>query len=652
MALLNTDGSVAKAWPVNSIDGNGKPVLYHGNKKGIGNPMYGPLQIGKAEPVNLQFGHFGISAWPTDTGGTSHAGSVDESRGDGTETGSRYYSSCCSSPRMSDGPAKEVLPTAVLPKEEQSVSGSDEEADDPPEADIMYNFVLLKEFQIENLRSYSVSLWQIDLILHMEGSVDEESTKSDEEYDDLAMQDVQENGYWSDDDEESKGKLVHVREDAGNNNGGNLGRDKYRQNLDLFQKTSSQLLSELPFSYTSLLMDKNQWSKPAAGNVRLRKLLEMKQFLMMALPVEVTVVAVRVEVAVGMVVRVIGFFLKEFIIRRKYNLNAMGYLRVMLRGPPKRFLLRNKCLFELLNSLGAIGSANLIQLKEKVTELIKLEEVKRRFQSQFDREPTLVEWAEAVGMSCRVLQSHLHSGNNSREKMIYANFRMVVHVAKLYQGRGLNLQDLLQEGSMGLMRSLEKFKPQVGCRFSTYAYWWIRQRIRKAIYQNSRTIRLPENVYNLLRKVKSTKELYSREGHRPTNEELAKHVGITVEKLETLLSSTRMPLSIQQPVWLDQSTTFQEITADTEIESTDLCVSKQMMRRHVHNLLRTLSPRERRIIRLRYGIEDGKPKSLAEIGSVFRLSKERIRQLENRALNKLKQCLSSHGLGAYSDLLI
>jgi hypothetical protein len=113
MALLNTDGSVAKAWPVDSVDGNGKLGTGHGTDSGIGTPMYGPLQIGKAEPVNLQFGNFGISAWPSD-GGTSHAGSVDESRADGTDTGSRYYSSCCSSPRKPDGAAKEVFECLLL----------------------------------------------------------------------------------------------------------------------------------------------------------------------------------------------------------------------------------------------------------------------------------------------------------------------------------------------------------------------------------------------------------------------------------------------------------------------------------------------------------------------------------------------------------
>ncbi|XP_042511380.1 P-loop NTPase domain-containing protein LPA1 homolog 2-like [Macadamia integrifolia] len=249
MALLNTDGSVAKAWPVGSISSNGNSISYHGSEKGMGSPMYGPLQIGKAEPVNLQFGNFGISAWPSDKGGTSQTGSIDESRADGTETGSRYYSSCCSSPRMSDGPAKEL-------KEEQSVSGTDEEADEPPEVDSDEDLSDVGEKQIHE---------------EMEGSVDEESTKSDEEYDDLAMQDEQETGYWSDNDEESKTKRVPISGDPDTNSVENLKGDKYRENLDLFLRKSSEPMSEPLWSYSALLLDKNQKRMPAGENVRMRK---------------------------------------------------------------------------------------------------------------------------------------------------------------------------------------------------------------------------------------------------------------------------------------------------------------------------------------------------------------------------------------------
>ncbi|XP_024455792.1 P-loop NTPase domain-containing protein LPA1 homolog 1 isoform X2 [Populus trichocarpa] len=243
MALLNTDGSVAKAWPVDSVDGNGKLGTGHGTDSGIGTPMYGPLQIGKAEPVNLQFGNFGISAWPSD-GGTSHAGSVDESRADGTDTGSRYYSSCCSSPRKPDGAAKEL-------KEEHSVNGSDEEVDDPPEVD-----------SDEDLSDDD------DKHDHEEiGSVDEEYTKSDEEYDDLAMQDVQENGYWSDDDEEPKDRLPPI-------SGGNVSPnkiDKYRQNLERFLGTRSEQLAEPLCSYSSLLVEQGERRMLSSGSLKIRK---------------------------------------------------------------------------------------------------------------------------------------------------------------------------------------------------------------------------------------------------------------------------------------------------------------------------------------------------------------------------------------------
>ncbi|KAL3579682.1 hypothetical protein D5086_017517 [Populus alba] len=244
MALLNTDGSVAKAWPVDSVDGNGKSGSGQGTDSGKGIPMYGPLQIGKAEPVNLQFGHFGISAWPSE-GGTSHAGSVDESRADGTDTGSRYYSSCCSSPRMLDGAAKEL-------KEGLSVHGSDEEADDPPEVD-----------SDEDLSDDDAEKHNHEEI----GSVDEESSKSDEEYDDLAMQDVQENGYRSDDDEESKDRLPPISWGHSSPKRG----DKYRQNLERFLSTRSEQVAEPLRSYSSLLREKGERRMLNSGSLKIRK---------------------------------------------------------------------------------------------------------------------------------------------------------------------------------------------------------------------------------------------------------------------------------------------------------------------------------------------------------------------------------------------
>ncbi|KAJ8513784.1 hypothetical protein OPV22_004218 [Ensete ventricosum] len=291
------------------------------------------------------------------------------------------------------------------------------------------------------------------------------------------------------------------------------------------------------------------------------------------------------------------------------------------------------------------------ETKQLLTDLMRLEGVQQRLQVQLNRKPTLAEWAQSVGMSCDVLRSSISSGRRSRDKMIYANFRLVVHLARHYEGKGLEFQDLLQEGSRGLMKSLEKFKPKAGCRFPTYSYWWIRQSIRKAIFQNSRIIRLPDNIYAFLKEIKYARRLCIQEGRLPTNEEIAKRVGITVKKLEKLLLYFRDPVSIQEHAW--QNVTFQEITADLGVEIPDLVVTKQLMRQHVCDILKTLKPRERKIIQYRFGMHENKQKTLGEIGDIYGVSKERVRQLESRALNKLKEwCLPTQGLKAYQGLLL
>ncbi|XP_028556214.1 RNA polymerase sigma factor sigF, chloroplastic isoform X2 [Dendrobium catenatum] len=204
------------------------------------------------------------------------------------------------------------------------------------------------------------------------------------------------------------------------------------------------------------------------------------------------------------------------------------------------------------------------ELFAQIQDLMEMDVVKEKLHMQFGREPTLIEWAEAVGMSFHDLQACISSGMHSRNRVIYANFRLVVHIAKQYEGKGLNIQDLLQEGSMGLMKSLEKFKPKIGCRFSTYAYWWIRQSIRKAIFQHSRTIRLPENVFAELKIIKDARRICLQEGLTPTNEEVAKRAGMHVGKLVNLLKISRNPISIQGHTWIDQDITFQLVLATLE----------------------------------------------------------------------------------------
>ncbi|XP_076938884.1 RNA polymerase sigma factor sigF, chloroplastic-like isoform X2 [Bidens hawaiensis] len=323
-----------------------------------------------------------------------------------------------------------------------------------------------------------------------------------------------------------------------------------------------------------------------------------------------------------------------------------SYKDANLHDPLRMFLAR-PVTRELLNSKEEL------ELIAHIKCGMRLEEVRCRLHNQFGREPTLVEWAEAASLNCQELKSQLHLGNSSREKLICANLRMVVYIAKQYRGRGLDLQDLLQEGSMGLMRSVQKFKPQAGCRFATYAYWWIRQSIRRAIFQNSKLIRLPEGVYSMLYKVSEARRSIIRGGnHEPTQKQIADQAGLTVEKIQKLKSIQKITLSLQKPIWANDSTTYEEITPDTTMDSPDDCASKQLMRNHIKNLLGVLNQKERKVIRLRYGIGCEVRKSLADIGIMMGVSKERIRQLESRALFKLKQYSESQGLDAYKDLLI
>ncbi|XP_040382624.1 RNA polymerase sigma factor sigF, chloroplastic [Oryza brachyantha] len=321
------------------------------------------------------------------------------------------------------------------------------------------------------------------------------------------------------------------------------------------------------------------------------------------------------------------------------------YGRVLDPDEPFRLFLRDR---ETTEFLTAKEERHLFS---KIQILMKLEEAHRKLEVQCGREPTLAEWAEAVGMSSKELQSSIRTGRRCREKMARSNFRLVIHVARKYEGYGLDIQDLVQDGCCGLMKTFEKFNPSKGCRFPTYAYWWIRQSIKKSIFKNSRLIRLPESVYALLRKVGKARMECIMEGEQPTNANVARRAGITIEKLAKLRAKTRKPRSMQDHVWSDEGVTFQEITEDPNVEPPDLSVDRMMMRQQVRDFLGILSPREKEIIEHRFGIHDGEPKTLHVIGDMFGLSKERIRQLQNRALQKLKTSASTQGFDVYFDLL-
>nr|AKC88775.1 sigma factor [Monsonia emarginata] len=289
-----------------------------------------------------------------------------------------------------------------------------------------------------------------------------------------------------------------------------------------------------------------------------------------------------------------------------------------------------------------------LKLFAQIENSRKIEEVRSRLESHFGREPTMVEWSKEVGVSSQTLRSQINSGYSSKEKLISANIGLVVYIAKPYLSSSVTLEELFMAGYMGLLKSVERFKPQAGCRFSTYAYWWIRQAVRMAMLEITTINRLPSHIHALVGKIWKAKRLYGEEGnYNPSNEELAKRVNIPVDKLQKVLLYTRKPISMERNVWGDDGVTFHDITEDPRTESPE----KELMRLHLKNLvIRTLNPRERKIIWLRFGIQGGRPHTLSEIGKMFGITQERVRILEMASMEKIKQSVHSEGLDAYKHM--
>lgn len=245
-------------------------------------------------------------------------------------------------------------------------------------------------------------------------------------------------------------------------------------------------------------------------------------------------------------------------------------------------------------------------------------------------------WKEQSKSYLGKFRRRLYLGRKAKDKMVHSNLRLVVSIAKKYMNRGLSFQDLIQEGSLGLIRAAEKFDHEKGYKFSTYATWWIRQAITRAIADQSRTIRLPVHLYETISRIKKTTKLLSQEMRRkPTEEEIATRMEMTIEKLRFIAKSAQLPISLETPIGKEEDSRLGDfIEADGETPEDE--VSKNLLREDLENVLDTLSPRERDVLRLRYGLDDGRMKTLEEIGQIFNVTRERIRQIEAKALRKLR----------------
>lgn len=264
---------------------------------------------------------------------------------------------------------------------------------------------------------------------------------------------------------------------------------------------------------------------------------------------------------------------------------------------------------------------------------------------ELKRTPTRTELALQMQLSEHELLSRLNRGKQAKQKLMAANIRLVVSIAKRYQRRNLELLDLIQEGTLGLDTGVEKFDPNLGYRLSTYVYHWIRQSIARAIAEQGRTIRLPVNIHEKLNKIKYIqRELVQKLGRIPNTAEIADALVLEPDKIQEYLLLARQPLSLNVRVGTEQETQFQDLIEDSTY-SNSYSQEPELLNQDIQDSLSTLSPREQEILTLHFGLAGNNQLSLSEIGQRMGISRERVRQIEKEALNFLKQKLISYQVG-------
>jgi len=280
-----------------------------------------------------------------------------------------------------------------------------------------------------------------------------------------------------------------------------------------------------------------------------------------------------------------------------------------------------------------------VELANQVQFLVQMEELQEQLRIELNRKPTKAELAEAAGLTERQLEHQLYRGRVAKRNMIRSNLRLVVSIAKRYLNRGVAFLDLIQEGAIGLNRAAEKFDPDKGYKFSTYAYWWIRQAITRTIANDARTIRLPIHIVEKLNKLKKAQRNLKQELHRnPTEEEIAEALEISPDHLRQLLQLRRRSLSLNHRVGKGEETELVDLLEDSDNQSPDQQMSETMMRQEIWEVLgEVLTEREKDVISLRYGLTTSEPYTLEEVGGLFNLSRERVRQIQSKAMRKLRR---------------
>ncbi len=284
--------------------------------------------------------------------------------------------------------------------------------------------------------------------------------------------------------------------------------------------------------------------------------------------------------------------------------------------------------------LKEIGKVNLLTSEEEV-ELAQAMTAGNEAQAQMDE---LIESGEEIPEELRAeLEKTIKKGEKARQRLAEANLRLVVSIAKRYVGRGMQFLDLIQEGNLGLIKAVEKFDYVKGFKFSTYATWWIRQAITRAIADQARTIRIPVHMVETINKViRVNRQLLQELGHDPSPEETAEEMGMPVEKVREILKIAQEPVSLETPIGEEEDSHLGDFIEDDTASEPSEAASFTLLKEQLVEVLSTLTPREEKVLKLRFGIEDGRTRTLEEVGKEFNVTRERIRQIEAKALRKLR----------------